>query len=132
MVASDAALGELWQRYLARSGKTVTVVTSQQEAAACLGAQAYAMLILDLSLRRGSPLAVADYAGFRQPELKVLCVTRSALFSDGSIFRLAANACAMVQADVRLADIDAMIDHYAVIPSAQTGPAEAEPLLQSA
>ncbi len=60
-----------------------------------------------------SAFAVADYAGYRWPEMKIVFVTRQNFFSDGSIFRHAANACTMLSRDTRPSDLDAVLDHYA-------------------
>ncbi len=49
--------------------------------------------MLDLMLDEGSALAVADFAAFRQPWAKVMFLTDSAVFSDGSIFTHCQNAC---------------------------------------
>lgn len=113
IVESEPSLGAIWKRHLERMGKSVTLVHSQEEAVAELTARPYAILVLDLFLNSGSALAVADYAGFRRPEMRVLFVSRRSFFADGSIFQHAANACALMPSDTPLDDLDAVVDHYA-------------------
>ncbi|MGB0659529.1 MAG: hypothetical protein ACPGNV_05050 [Mangrovicoccus sp.] len=114
IVVSNKDLGILWQRYLERGGKHVTLVTTQDDAVAELASRRYAVVVLDLHLEEGSALAVSDYASYRHPNLRVLVVTRDRFFSDGSIFMHSANACALVKEDMRLDDLDAMVEHFAM------------------
>ncbi|WP_138469648.1 response regulator [Poseidonocella sp. HB161398] len=112
IVESDAELGQLWQRHLERSGKQVTLVGSQDAALAALSCRSFSILVLDAVLEEGSAFAVADVAGYRWPGMKIVFVTRQSFFSDGSIFRHAANACAMLRHDTAPDDLDAVLDHY--------------------
>ncbi|WP_108259700.1 response regulator [Mangrovicoccus ximenensis] len=112
IVESDLELGRLWQRHLERSGKQVTLVHSQEEAVEQLSRRSFSILVLDALLEEGSPFAVADVAGYRWPDMKVVFVTRQSFFSDGSIFRHATNACAMLSHDTLPEDLDAVLDHY--------------------
>jgi hypothetical protein len=43
----------------------------------------------------------------------VIFVTDTSFFSDGSIFNLAANACAFIQTNTPPEDIAALVEHYA-------------------
>lgn len=114
IVGSDATLGAVWQRHLERMGKDVSLATTQSDAIGLLSHRSFSILILDMMLGDGSsPLAVADYAGFRWPDMKVVCVTRRSFFSDGSIFQHIGNACAMVRPDTPPNDVDAYVDHFA-------------------
>lgn len=114
IVESDPFLGKLWKRHLERSGKQVTLLTTQEQAVAALSNETFSILVLDLLLDAdSSAIAVADYAGFRRPEMKVIFVTRDTFFSDGSIFNHISNACAMVQPDTTPEDLAAVVDHYA-------------------
>ncbi len=70
------------------------------------------VIVLDLILSDGSAFAVADFSSYRQPDAKVIFVTNSTFFSDGSIFRHIPNACAMVPAETRPEDIGALVEHY--------------------
>ena len=70
------------------------------------------ILILNLLLSDGSALAVADYASYRLPETRIIFVTNTTFFSDGSIFSFAPNACAFVQTATPPEDLAAMVEHY--------------------
>lgn len=115
IVQSQAELGYIWRRHLMRCGLAVNVVAGQEEAIASLSLRAPDVIILDLVLADGSALAVADYANFRCPQSRVIFVTNTNFFSDGSIFAHAANACAFVQSSTPPEDLAAMVEHYAVV-----------------
>jgi DNA-binding NtrC family response regulator len=112
IVESDPDIGGLWKRHLERSGATVDLVASQEEAVSQMSIQAFAVLVINLILKDGSALAVADYANYRHPGTKVIFVTGSSFFSDGSIFQHVANACAIVPMATRPEDIAAMVEHF--------------------
>ncbi len=71
------------------------------------------IIVLDLVLEDGSALAVADFASYRRPEARVIFVTNTTFFSDGSIFAHSPNACAFVQSETPPEDLAAMVEHYA-------------------
>ena len=106
-------LGTLWKQHLERQGATATLVSSEDAAVTRLQEELFDVLILDLDLEGDSALAVADYARFRQPEAQVIFVSSNSFFSDGSIFNLCTNACALIQADTPPDDLAAMAEHYA-------------------
>ncbi|MHA7850472.1 response regulator transcription factor [Roseovarius sp.] len=112
IVESDPALGALWQRHMQRQGMAVRLETSQSGAASALGARRFDVIILDLMLDQGSALAVSDLASYRHPDTRVIFVTNSAFFSDGSIFAISKNACAFLQSDTPPEDLTAMVEHY--------------------
>jgi len=112
IVQSDTALGGIWQRHMQRQGLAVTLAAGQDAAIAALHAQDYEVLVLDLVLRDGSALAVADFASYRRPEARIVFVTNTSFFSDGSIFSICANAQAFLQADMPPEDLTAMVVHY--------------------
>ncbi len=79
-----------------------------------LSADNYEIIVLDLVLVNGSALAVADFASYRRPDARVIFVTNTSFFSDGSIFAHSPNACAYVQSETPPEDLAAMVEHYAV------------------
>jgi DNA-binding NtrC family response regulator len=91
----------------------VRVAEGQDDAIAEVNLKAPDIIILDLVLQDGSALAVADYANYRCPDARVIFVTNTRFFSDGSIFAHAANACAFVQTATPPEDLAAMVEHYA-------------------
>jgi DNA-binding NtrC family response regulator len=90
----------------------VSVAEGQDDAILALNQAAPDIIVLDLVLRNGSALAVADYANFRCPGTKVIFVTNTRFFSDGSIFAHVTNACAFVQTATPPDDLAAMVQHY--------------------
>lgn len=91
---------------------TVTCALGQEEAIAHLTDNETDIIIQDLVLDQGSALAIADYANYRQPEARVIFVTNTSFFSDGSIFAHSANARAFVQSNTPPEDLAAMVAHY--------------------
>ncbi len=85
---------------------------SQEQAVAALDAAPADIVVLNMELVEGSAIAVADYAGYRCPDAKIISVTGDSFFSDGSIFALLPNVCAQVSATADPGDLVAMVDHY--------------------
>lgn len=113
IVQSRLELGQLWQRHLVRQGMQVVLAQSQDDAFAYLAVNAADIIILDLVIEDGSALAVADYANYRHPAARVIFVTNTSFFSDGSIFAHSANACALIPTATPPDDLAAMVEHYA-------------------
>jgi DNA-binding response OmpR family regulator len=113
IVESKPELGGLWQRHLERQGADVTLVHSQEAAILALYGSDFQIIVLDLVLDQGSALAVADFASYRRPDARVIFVTNTSFFSDGSIFAHSPNACAFVQSGTPPEDLAAMVEHYA-------------------
>lgn len=113
IVQTAPSLCTLWQRHLERAGMTVTAARSQDAAIDEIGRDSPDIIILDLVLKDGSALSVADYANYRCPNAQVIFVTNTTFFSDGSIFAHAANARAFVQRATPPEDLAAMVAHYA-------------------
>lgn len=113
IVEGNPDLGLLWKRHLERQGAEVTLVHSQEEAILALYGTDFEIIVLDLVLEGGSALAVADFASYRRPDARVIFVTNTSFFSDGSIFAHSPNACAYVQSGTPPEDLAAMVEHYA-------------------
>jgi len=113
IVESRPELGTLWKRHLERQGAVVTMVNSQETAILALYGSDFEIIVLDLILDQGSALAVADFASYRRPDARVIFVTNTSFFSDGSIFAHSPNACAYVQSETPPEDLAAMVEHYA-------------------
>ncbi|MGR3760815.1 response regulator transcription factor [Roseobacteraceae bacterium NS-SX3] len=113
IVESNPDLGALWRRHLEFHGVCVRLARSQEEAILALYAHDFDIILLDLVLEKGSALAVADFASYRRPEARVIFVTDTSVFSDGSIFAHSPNACAYVQSATPPEDLAAMVEHYA-------------------
>ena len=113
IVESNPELGRVWRRHLQRQGAHVTIAESQEAAILALYGTAFDIIVLDLVLESGSALAVADFASYRRPNARVIFVTNTTFFSDGSIFAHSPNACAYVQSATPPEDLAAMVQHYA-------------------
>jgi len=118
IVEGNADLGAIWSRSITRLGVEVVLARSQAEAIDVLSGQDINVIILDLVLQEGSAFAVADFASYRHPQSKVIFVTNTTFFSDGSIFRHIPNACAFVQSQTPPDDLAAMVEHYGISSAA--------------
>ena len=112
IVESVPELATVWYRHLVRQGMQVTSVTGQDMAIAHLSEKDTGIIILDLVIEEGCALAISDYANYRQPDARVIFVTNTSFFSDGSIFAHSANARAFVQSSTPQEDLAAMVAHY--------------------
>ncbi len=121
IVESQPELGNLWQRHMRRRGMDVHWEKTQAGAVEALQMQGFDILILDIVLRQGSALAIADLASYRYPDTRVIFVTNTSFFSDGAIFNLSANACAYLQSDTPPEDLTAMVEHYGRAESLRAG-----------
>lgn len=114
IVESENGLADIWQKHLERIGMRVTRCSGQSDAIAHLSSFDTDIIILDLMLDEGSAFAVSDYASYRMPDTRVIFVTNTSFFSDGSIFAFASNACAFVQRGTPPEDLAAMVEHYGI------------------
>ncbi len=112
IVESKPELSLLWASHLSRQGAQVTRADSETEAIDILRSNEIDMIILDLVLSNSSAIAVADYASYRLPEARVIFVTNTSFFSDGSIFQHIPNACAFLPTATSPEDLAALVDHY--------------------
>jgi len=112
IVESEPELSLLWTWHLERLNAHVAQADGQESAIALLQQENFDVIIMDLVLAQGSSLAVADFASYRRPDAKVIFVTNTSFFSDGSIFLHCNNACAYVQSHTRPEDLVAMVEHY--------------------
>jgi len=114
IVESNASLGLIWARHLERRGCDVVLSCGQRVAIETLQDDGITIdiIILDLILQDGSAFAVADFASYRQPNAKIIFVTDTSFFSDGSIFQHIPNACVMMPSEVTPDDLTALVEHY--------------------
>lgn len=112
IVQSNGPLGTVWKRHLERLHASVTHVETGDDALTLLQINTYDVIVLDLVLREGSALTIADFAQFNQPRANVVFVTDTTFFSDGSIFAHSANARAFMETTTPPDDLAAIVHHY--------------------
>ncbi|MGR3511324.1 MAG: hypothetical protein ACU0GG_01065 [Paracoccaceae bacterium] len=95
-MASNSELSSVWARHLERQHYAVQVVTSQADAVDLLCEVEPEVIVLDVMLDDGSAIATADFASYRRPNSRIVFVTRSTFFSDGSLFQHIPNTCAII------------------------------------
>lgn len=112
IVQSVRELGRIWTQHLERYQMRTTLVHDEASAIAALDDGTFDIIVADLMLDEGSALTIADLVAYRQPDAKVIFVSNSSFFSDGSIFQMCANACAYVPRATKPEDLAAMVEHY--------------------
>ena len=112
IVASNPNLSRIWARHLKRQGEEVIVLSSQHEAVTYMRAGKADVIVLDLMLERGSAFAIADFASYRLPEARIVFVTRSSFFSDGSLFTHHPNTAAVLQEQTPPNDLAAIVSYH--------------------
>lgn len=112
IVEGDMALTEVWKRHLERHGAYVSVASSQDAAVELIQQYPVNVIVLSLDLTDGSAFAVADFASYRIPNARVIFVTRSTFFSDGSIFQLVPNTAAYIASQTPPEDLAAIVEHH--------------------
>jgi DNA-binding NtrC family response regulator len=121
VIESDAALGQLWCRHLERQGNIVQLASDEKSAIDMLRFSTFDVLVLDVSTKNTSGLAISDFATYRNPDVAIIVVTASSFFSDGSIFELIPNARGHLHRPVQPDDLAALVEHYgAVAPRRET------------
>ena len=112
IVVSRPAIGELWARSLDRMGMSVLTASSEPQAIDILHKEKVSVIIMELEFTEGSPLAISDFASYKQPDAKVIFVNNGQFFSDGSIFHHCSNAAAMVPAATSANDMAVLAAHH--------------------
>ncbi|MEL6168356.1 MAG: response regulator [Pseudomonadota bacterium] len=125
IVEAHPDLAALWQRHLVRGGAEVRMATTADEAIGVLMNWNVDVIVLDIQPGAGSAIAIADYASYRRPGARVIFVTRSRFFSDGSIFNLVPNAAAYLEAHTAPEDLAAIVEHHAIMRASEQAPAHA-------
>ncbi|MGH1367851.1 MAG: response regulator [Maritimibacter sp.] len=112
IVEENPALGALWENHLCKQGGKVTLAESEDRALAILHDFEPDVIVADLDLPGSSAMAVADYAAYRYPAARVIFVTASTFFSDGSIFAMSPNACAFLPTRTPPEDLAALVEFH--------------------
>lgn len=112
IVASNSELSQIWARHLKRQGQRVQIVDSQQNAVDFLCAHEPEVLVLDVMLSNGSAIATADFASYRCPSTRIVFVTRSTFFSDGSLFQHIPNTAAIIPERTNPTDLAEIVAYH--------------------
>ncbi|MEE9388100.1 MAG: response regulator [Paracoccaceae bacterium] len=112
IVKENTDLAKVWVGHLERQGHVVELADSQSKAVRFLLKTTVDIIVLDLVMRGGSAFAIADFVSYRLPDAKIIFVSDSNFFSDGSIFQHIPNACAMMPTKMRPEDLGALVEHY--------------------
>jgi len=112
IVQDNQQLGRIWSRHLQRLGADTTLVDNSDAALQELQDSTFDVIVLDLVLRQGGALTVADFANFNQPRANVVFVTDTTFFSDGSIFSHSANARAFIETATPPKDLAEIVLYY--------------------
>lgn len=105
IVETNLELAKLWASHLLRQQIDVECACDAAHAIDLLECQRFDVVVLNAAFDDRKSIALADYVAFRLPQARVVFVTASTFFSDGSIFNLTTNAHACVSADIPSEDL---------------------------
>lgn len=111
IVEQDRRLSQEWRGHFLRFAEEVFLAADQAGAVDALRHNDIRVVVLDLDMTGGSPLAIADFASYRRPGARFVMVTSGRAFSDGSIFRHCPNACAFLPRATAPADLAALVEY---------------------
>lgn len=112
IVASNPVLSRIWGCHLERQGETVEILNSQTDAVNYLHESTVDVIVLDLMLKCGSAIAIADFASYRRPDARIVFVTNNTFFSDGSLFTHIPNTAAILQEQTPPTDLAAIVAYH--------------------
>ncbi|WP_424944519.1 response regulator [Aliiroseovarius crassostreae] len=112
IVESNTDLAQVWARSLSRQGVDVACADGEDSAITAIGQTPFDVIVMNIRLGRGNALNVSDYAAFRRPNARVIFVTNSTFFSDGSIFEHASNAHACIPDQTPAEDLAALVEYH--------------------
>lgn len=112
IVENSHDLATVWKTHLERLGAKVITASTATRALSMIATHELDAVIVDLVLEDGSALGVADFAMYRRPAAKVIVVSKSHFFSDGSIFALTANIRAYLPTTVPPEDLSAIVAYH--------------------
>ena len=109
---SNPDLSRIWGRHLERQGQDVTIIESQDEAVDYLYEHTAEVIVLDLMLKEGSAIAIADFASYRRPDARIVFVTNNTFFADGSLFTHIPNTAAVLEEQTPPTDLAAIVAYH--------------------
>lgn len=112
IVEEDPSLAGLWKLHLERHNLKVDIAATSDAACSWLQEHIYKVVVLDLDLADGAALGIADMASYRNPATRIIFVTATTFFSDGSIFAISANAAGFMTVDTPPEDLAALVEHH--------------------
>lgn len=113
IVEENQNLAHLWTAALYRLGAHVHHARSISTAIHAICETAFDVIILDLICQDTGTMTVADFAAYRSPNARVIFVTNTRFFSDGSIFDLCQNTAGFVPSHTPPEDLAALVQHHA-------------------
>lgn len=112
IVAGNPDLATIWARHLERQGQSVTLTTTETDAIEAIRNNNVDVILLDLLLSEGCAFSVADYASYRRPGTRIIFVSRTGFFSDGSLFRHNPNTVAVVNENAPPCDLAEIVAYH--------------------
>ena len=114
IVEQNRDLAALWKGHLDRLGAEVDMLHSVNAAEEAVNSTNYNAVVLDLAEAQAGCFELADVIAYRWPDTRIVFVTGSTFFSDGSLFGYVSNAAAMVPREAPPEDLAAVVEHHAM------------------
>ena len=111
LLEDDDGVRFTFEMTLKDAGYDVIAVASCAEAINALSKVEPDLLILDLKIGEEMSLPVADYAALMRPDIPVVYITGSRLFTGGELFGLSRNIRWVLHKPVNLTDLLSMADY---------------------
>lgn len=111
LLEDDKGVRFTFEMALRDAGYDVTAVANCSEAISALSGIETGILILDLKIGEEMSLPVADYAALMRPDIPVVYITGSRLFTGGELFGLSRNIRWVLHKPVNLPDLVSMVDY---------------------
>lgn len=112
ILAENPNLANVWARHLERQKHAVIVTSEETEAIETIRDNDISVIVLDLMLQSGSAFSVADYVSYRSPSTKIVFVTKTRFFSDGSLFKHVPNTAAIIQENAPPSDLAEIVAYH--------------------
>lgn len=113
IIENQKALVQKLQPFLEQKGAVIAHATSREEAASFLIGLSFDVILIDSQFDNGKALGIAELADFRQPEAKMIFMSDSTIFSDGSIYRQFSNLCSYLPRSTHPQDIAMLVEYQA-------------------
>lgn len=92
-------------------GHSVNGVTSLKAAISYLRFQKPDLLILDYMISNQNSLQVADFALYTSPDVPVIYITGSGMFTEGQLFNMAGNISWVLRKPVKMGDLIEIVEY---------------------
>lgn len=111
IIEANPDLAKVWEGHLSRQGAEVSCALTAEGAHQIMNDACFDVVVMNAELD-GKSVALADFLRFRCPDARVVFVTSSSFFSDGTLFELSPNAHACIPASTSPEDLASLVEYH--------------------